>query len=558
MILTRVDIEQFRGIRHIGLDLDPVTAVIGENNSGKTSVLDALAIVLGRAGNGLTFEPRDFHRPDDGPPASRLRIVLTFAEPEAREPNVAAAAPGGPARRSRRGRHPRARREFVVEASRTSDPELVTVTAGFVRRPGIAPSGVDGRALADLRRLSPVIRLRANRYIESDPRRGLAGSEPQPPSGSDPVAWQLEQQFANAFRALTGDAELSAAELNDGLAAARTLLTRVDRRLLDRLATPGHTDPFETPVRIGGRPGLGLAAIKEGAGVRGLALLAVLGAWLRAREGQPIAFDARPIVVVEDAEAHLHPMALSAMWSLIDGIPAQKIVTTNSGELLASIPLGSIRRLVRDAEGVRVHQIDAEALSPDDRRRVAYHVRINRAGAMFARCWILVEGETEAWLVPEIARACGYDLPAEGVRCVEFAQCGLRPLIRLARSLGIGWHVLTDGDDAGKGYAATARAFLDGAPESAHLTALGARDLEHYLWQHGYAPVFLAAAGAWPAVARRTKPSHVIERAIKARSKPGLALAVVDAMEQPHSPGVPPLLRTIVESVVGFARSLGT
>ena len=40
-----------------------------------------------------------------------------------------------------------------------------------------------------------------------------------------------------------------------------------------------------------------------------------------------------------------------------------------------------------------------------------------------ARCWLLVEGETEYWLMSELSRVCGYDLASEGVACVEFAQC---------------------------------------------------------------------------------------------------------------------------------------
>ena len=62
--------------------------------------------------------------------------------------------------------------------------------------------------------------------------------------------------------------------------------------------------------------------------------------------------------------------------------------------------------------------------SSDDLRKIAFHVRINRPMSMFARCWLLVEGETEIWLLSELAQICGYSLRAEGVRIIEFAQCG--------------------------------------------------------------------------------------------------------------------------------------
>lgn len=61
-----------------------------------------------------------------------------------------------------------------------------------------------------------------------------------------------------------------------------------------------------------------------------------------------------------------------------------------------------------------VHGLAEGALTVDEMRRVGYHIRVNRASSVFARCWLLVEGETESWLLPEIARLIGYDLPAEG------------------------------------------------------------------------------------------------------------------------------------------------
>src|SRR3546814_9637684 len=48
--------------------------------------------------------------------------------------------------------------------------------------------------------------------------------------------------------------------------------------------------------------------------------------------------------------------------------------------------------------------------------------------SLFARCWLLVEGETEVWLLNQLARQCGYHFESEGIKVIEFAQCGLKPL----------------------------------------------------------------------------------------------------------------------------------
>jgi putative ATP-dependent endonuclease of OLD family len=100
-------------------------------------------------------------------------------------------------------------------------------------------------------------------------------------------------------------------------------------------------------------------------------------------------------------------------------------------------------------------------LNAEDGRRIAFHIRFNRASSLFARCWLLVEGETETWVINELARQCGHHFDAEGIKVIEFAQSGLKPLIKFARRMGIEWHVLVDGDEAGKKYASTVRSLLN-------------------------------------------------------------------------------------------------
>ena len=64
MRLAHVLIQDFRGIGRLELSLDRLTVVIGENNHGKSSLLDVLERCLGRP-DGPTpthFEPTDFRR----------------------------------------------------------------------------------------------------------------------------------------------------------------------------------------------------------------------------------------------------------------------------------------------------------------------------------------------------------------------------------------------------------------------------------------------------------------------------------------------------------------
>lgn len=557
MLLRRIDIENFRGLRRASVEFDATTALIAENSAGKTTVLDALAICLGGRGDVVRFEARDFHRAADGATADRLRIDLTFEDADgclalpSWAPFLPIATPGDDGWRTL---------VLRIEAARVPGAGEVSATWAFgaVAQPErAAPEGL----LAEWRRLHPMLRLRANRYVELDPRGSASAPATGPYAGEDAVAWQLEQQVRLVYDRLTGASDVLADELQRGLEAAEAFLEESGRpRARPPTSAPRLAgDLAETPLRTGRRPAELLSTLKQGAGMRGLALVSLIGALLEARRRQTLDADARPLIVLEDVEAHLHPMMLSAMWEMIATLPAQKILTTNSGDLLAAVPLRSIRRLVRHDGETRVYSVATARYSVDDLRRIAYHVRLNRAGALFARCWLLVEGETEAWLLPELAQVCGYDFPAEGIRCVEFAQCGIRPLLRLANDLGIEWHLLADGDQAGSAYAASAASHLEGRDLADRVTMLADRDIEHCLYYNGYQHFYRSQAGPIPADRRgrriRERATSVITRAIHARSKPGLALGVVEAANAAGAPPVPGQLRSLIETCIVLARA---
>ena len=86
MKLVDVKIENFRGIRSLHLPLDQLTVLIGENNTGKSTVLEAIKLVLTRSfgfRRGGQFSEYDFHLENaDATPQSAptIKIVLHFAE----------------------------------------------------------------------------------------------------------------------------------------------------------------------------------------------------------------------------------------------------------------------------------------------------------------------------------------------------------------------------------------------------------------------------------------------------------------------------------------------
>jgi putative ATP-dependent endonuclease of OLD family len=263
-----------------------------------------------------------------------------------------------------------------------------------------------------------------------------------------------------------------------------------------------------------------------------------------------------PIFIFEDPEANLHPMTLESVRLLIDRLKWQKIITTQSGDFLSGYSMQDIRRITRQAGQVNQWKITPGSLGNEDLRRLSYHIRMRRGTATFARCWLLVEGESEVWLLPHVARLCGFELAMEGVVCIEFAQCGISPLIKAARQLGIEWHLLADGDAAGKAYIETAKHFANQSNEAYEdrFTGFREKDIEHHLYFNGYAGVYQDYSGVPANYGQGMQPRRIIGRAIHRNSKPFMAIAVVEAMAQPNSPGVPPVLRKLTETCVRLAQ----
>jgi putative ATP-dependent endonuclease of OLD family len=279
--------------------------------------------------------------------------------------------------------------------------------------------------------------------------------------------------------------------------------------------------------------------------MRQVALLALVGAMLRAGASHgPASAGSRPLLLLEDPETHLHPIQLATAWNLVSQLPVQKLVTTAHGALLAGEPTRSLRRLVRRANHTAVFpDIHSRKLGRLEARRVAFHVRTHNADSLFARIWLLVEGETEAWLLPELARIWGLLFPLEGIRCVAFAQAGLAPLIAFADRFGIPWHLVTDGDEAGKHYLSTARHLLQGRTATKHITAIPDRDIEHLLWVSGFEDVYRAAAASNAYSAPLLDAEAAIHQALRNRSKPGMALDIAEEAGRRGKDSIPPLLR---------------
>ena len=545
MRLTRVLIENFRGISRLELELGPTTVVIGENNHGKTSLFDVLDRCMGGPGGGETgvWEFRDFRRTPQGERLP-IRVELTFDAEGAFHGESLTGKLFRPALWADGAGAPRLRIEF------SGAPGSGAMPHRFLDEGGDALTvDADAMVLQRLRQLHPFLLIRLAHPME----RGVLEWSRRERPDDDEDRPDPEESITQVYHRLAGArGPVPTEELQRALQAARTLGDQVRGRLRSSLSPVRKV--LEHFLEEGDGDG---RTRPPGGGSQSLGVLLVLGALLEMRDELTLDAEATPLIALEEPEVHLHPMVLSATWDVIESLQAQTLVTTNSGEFLSDVPLPYLRRLVRRDGHIEAFHLREGRLDPESLRRVAFHVRAKRGAILFARCWLLVEGESEYWLLREMARTLGYELESEGVRCVEFAQCGVGPLVRLADELGIEWHLLADGDESGQVFGREAMTFLRGRPKRRHVTTLDRRNIEAFLWHHGFEDTYRAAAGVAAAGTEegdRISPHRVVERAIRRNSKPYLALSVAEECARRGPDGVPPLLRRVIERAVDLAR----
>jgi len=573
MYLERIDIVGFRGINRLSLTLtQPAqrgasitgasrqgegesfptnTVLIGENAWGKSSLLDALTLLLSPEPKLYCFKEEDFYFPagEEESKSQYLHVVFTFCENQAghhMSPRFNSLSPLWVKCADKLNRI-----YYRLEGELDDDGSVMTLRS-FLSSSGqpLNLTTIDPLAQA-LIRLNPVLRLRDARFIRRLRSETLA---PRLAANNEELAKQLDELTRELVHS---PQTLKNSELRSGLSAMQQLLEHY-------FAEQGTSNSVPWQQKRHGRAesrrawrsldNINRMIAEPNSRSMRVMLLGMFSTLLQAKGSVVLHPDARPLLLIEDPETRLHPIMLSVAWGLLDQLPLQRITTTNSGDLLSLVPVEQICRLVRESGRVAAYGIGPEGLSLEDSRRIAFHIRFNRPSSLFARCWLLVEGETEVWLLNQLARQCGYHFESEGIKVIEFAQCGLKPLLRFARQMGIEWHALVDGDEAGRKYAATVMANVESHEDTLRyrLTALPAQDIEYFLYREGFEDVYRKNAGI-PDNAPMS-PRRILDKAVHRSSKPDLAIDVAMAASLRGTSSIPTLLRQMFSRVAWLAR----
>lgn len=156
-----------------------------------------------------------------------------------------------------------------------------------------------------------------------------------------------------------------------------------------------------------------------------------------------------PILAIEEPESHLHPNAQKKLYSQINEIVGQKIISTHSNYIAANANLSEIRSLIKKESSIRIGKLLVDNIDNEDNNKIKRQVINTRGELFFSKVVILCEGETEEQSLPLlIEKQLNLDMVSIGINIIGINGGGnYFPFIYFCESLGIKWFILSDGEN---------------------------------------------------------------------------------------------------------------
>jgi putative ATP-dependent endonuclease of OLD family len=461
--ITAARVRNFRSLVDIEVILNEMTVLIGANNSGKTSFLDALFAAIGAGRKSVGPDDVRLAPAELTVPKTREVLIDLMIRPIGDNGKVANAYPEGSFWLSLWGgpgvvtddeqneftgirtilRWHEARGEYVLERRFLKEwkPFADWTTAAVHDRPV---------TVAHTEPLS-LHYVDAKRDLEEDLRRpgsfwrrltedlGLSDAEI---AEIETTLSGINQQIVEKSAILKHLKE-NLGGLQDVVAAdsGGVEITPVARKLRD--LSKGLDVSFNT---AGAQP---FPLARHGMGTRSLASLLVFrafAAW-RSKQATEGGDKIHSMLALEEPESHLHPQAQRSLFSHIKAITGQRVVSTHSPYFAGQAQVEDLRLFLKTNGDTRVTKLDTSGLHKDDVRKLQETVIDTRGDILFSRAVVLFEGQTEEQALPVWAKKYwGSTVHELGFCFVRVNGTDYFPFIWLAKSLRIPWYVFADGE----------------------------------------------------------------------------------------------------------------
>lgn len=458
ILIDTVRIAGFRGIKNLEMTLPRVAVLIGPNNSGKTTVLRAMQLALGDYSRFLCDE--DIHIHTDTELDKVILVDLRIVPVDDSGNRIMAFGEDWTAEFGDKIQAEADSHQFLALRTR-SEPNLTK--GGFDTTRYTLERWPDYSAWTN----EKVKETRLSARLESLPFIAVEAQRD--------IHQELRERTSFIGRILSGivysPSDIEALEelieeVNDTAVGKSEDLKRLKQHLgqLNRSfhgAGNAEITPFPKKIRdlsknfsvhFGENTDNSFSMEYHGMGTRSWASLLTVKAFidLLAANYDKEAKPCRPILAVEEPEAHLHPNAQKTLYRQFSESGSQIIISTHSPYLTAMADIVDVRSLVRNANGVNSHRF-SYSLSQEEKNILAREIMSKRGEILFAKALVLFEGVTEEQIIPAMFEIYfGESIHEFGISCISVGGKNYPPFIKLACSFGIPVYVISDNDGATK------------------------------------------------------------------------------------------------------------
>ncbi len=439
MRVSRVVIDNFRSVKHLDFKPGPLCTLIGENNSGKSTIMRALNLVLGETWpTERAFDENDFHANDTSKP---IEISVYFDQPWEETRNGKTNKVAGFKLRCK---------AYKVATKGKGVGELKTEyicigpAGGELKYPAV-PGKFQGiqyslNVKGDMRTAVPLL------YV--DVMREYAR---QTPSSRWSVLRKLLDPILVGFM---NDKTMVPFTEEDGTVVQLTRLQAFQRAIgsaYSYLRTPDF-EQMESSLATNALEHMGLDPKTDGVSL-GFSLHDPANAYKnlellieqlsRVSTAQDVGAGLQSAIVVaifrtyeemqktgaifaiEEPEAFLHPQKARYFAAVLERIAdaGNQVFLSTHSPFFVKLHKPETVALVRRTEvnGTTVSQTASIDIAPDQKATLRMQTAVNvaRGEMLFARRVLLVEGDTEVVAVPFVFQQLGVDADREGIAVVN-------------------------------------------------------------------------------------------------------------------------------------------